>query len=187
MHLGHDLVVTLNEHLMEALRRLRRNAADTSVDRRLITNVLLQFITTPRADPKRFEMLGLMASILQWSDQERELAGLQRVVTVGGGARGKRRVAEEKFEESEVCRHPSSVSLRERKLTSAVVLLPNVGRISPQRGFTRQHSIFGRSAFSRWYLTYNCSAVPTFRLFRLQHRRRYAYGKSVQASLVGIR
>lgn len=94
---------------MEALRRLRRNAADTSVDRRLITNVLLQFITTPRTDPKRFEMLGLMASILQWSDQERERAGLQRSVTAGNGARGKGKIMEEKIEESEVGHYPSSV------------------------------------------------------------------------------
>jgi hypothetical protein len=92
---------------MEALRRLRRNAADTSVDRRLITNVLLQFITTARADPKRFEMLGLLASILQWSDQERERAGLQRSVT--GGGRGKGRTTDEKIEESEVGHYPSSV------------------------------------------------------------------------------
>ena len=112
--------VTLNEHLMEALRRLRRNAADTSVDRRLITNVLLQFITTPRTDPKRFEMLGLMASILQWSDQERERAGLQRSVTAGNGARGKGKIMEEKIEESEVgSLYPSSCSFTwwERKKT----------------------------------------------------------------------
>jgi hypothetical protein len=127
MHPGLHPAVTLNEHLMEALRRLRRNAADTSVDRRLITNVLLQFITTPRADPKRFEMLGLMASILQWSDQERELAGLQRF-TAGSGARGKGRIMEEKIEESEVGHYLLSVlRLRERKLISAAVLLANVG------------------------------------------------------------
>ena len=109
-----DPAVTLNEHLMEALRRLRRNVADTSVDRRLITNVLLQFITTPRVDAKRFEMLGLLASILQWSDQERERAGLQRSVTAGG-ASGKGRVVEEKIEESEVGRYFSfAVHLGER-------------------------------------------------------------------------
>lgn len=50
--------------------------------RRLVTNILLQFITTPRADPKRFEMLSLLATILSWEDEEREKAGLQRV---GGG------------------------------------------------------------------------------------------------------
>lgn len=63
---------------MEALRRLRRNSSDTNVDRRLVTNVILSFLTTPRADPKRFEMLSLLSSILSWTDQEREKAGLQR-------------------------------------------------------------------------------------------------------------
>ncbi len=63
---------------MEALRRLRRSSTDTNVDRRLVTNVLLSFLTTPRADSKRFEMLTLLSSILQWNDDEREKAGLQR-------------------------------------------------------------------------------------------------------------
>jgi hypothetical protein len=63
---------------MEALRRLRRNSSDTNVDRRLVTNVLLSFLTTPREDAKRFEMLGLLATVLSWSDPEREKAGLQR-------------------------------------------------------------------------------------------------------------
>lgn len=70
--------VIINEHLMEALRRLRRNSSDTNVDRRLVTNVLLSFLTTPREDAKRFEMLSLLATILSWTDPEREKAGLQR-------------------------------------------------------------------------------------------------------------
>jgi hypothetical protein len=72
------IAVIMNEHLMEALRRLRRSSTDTNVDRRLVTNVLLSFLNTPRADSKRFEMLSLLASILQWNDDEREKAGLQR-------------------------------------------------------------------------------------------------------------
>ncbi|KAF9467971.1 hypothetical protein BDZ94DRAFT_1248210 [Collybia nuda] len=75
--LRHEAVI-INEHLMEALRRLRRNSSDNNVDRRLVTNVLLQFLTTPRADAKRFEMLSLLATILSWTDLEREKAGLQR-------------------------------------------------------------------------------------------------------------
>lgn len=71
-------VVIINEHLMEALRRLRRNSSETNVDRRLVTNVLLSFLATPRADPKRFEMLQLISSVLSWTDAEREKAGLQR-------------------------------------------------------------------------------------------------------------
>ncbi|KAI0355884.1 hypothetical protein OH77DRAFT_1503859 [Trametes cingulata] len=75
--LRHEAVI-MNEHLMEALRRLRRSSTDTNVDRRLVSNVLLSFLTTPRADSKRFEMLSLLATILSWSDDEREKAGLQR-------------------------------------------------------------------------------------------------------------
>jgi hypothetical protein len=63
---------------MEALRRLRRSSTDTNVDRRLVTNVLLSFLTTPREDAKRFEMLSLLATVLSWTDPEREKAGLQR-------------------------------------------------------------------------------------------------------------
>ncbi|KAH7098876.1 hypothetical protein BKA62DRAFT_750759 [Auriculariales sp. MPI-PUGE-AT-0066] len=75
--LRYDSVV-LNEHLTEALRRLRKSSNESNVDRRLVTNVLLSFLTTPRADGKRFEMLALLASILSWSDSDREKAGLQR-------------------------------------------------------------------------------------------------------------
>lgn len=63
---------------MEALRRLRRNSSENNVDRRLVTNVMLSFLQTPRGDTKRFEILTLLASILSWTDQEREKAGLQR-------------------------------------------------------------------------------------------------------------
>ncbi|KXN92126.1 hypothetical protein AN958_09218 [Leucoagaricus sp. SymC.cos] len=77
--LRHEAVI-MNEHLIEALRRLRRASTETktSVDGRLVTNVLLQFLTTPRTDTKRFEMLSLLGSILNWGEEEREKAGLQR-------------------------------------------------------------------------------------------------------------
>ncbi|KAF8524309.1 hypothetical protein BU17DRAFT_74799 [Hysterangium stoloniferum] len=75
--LRHEAVI-LNEHLTEAIRRLRRDASDNNVDRRLVTNVILSFLTTLRTDSKRFEILALLASILSWSDEEREKAGLQR-------------------------------------------------------------------------------------------------------------
>ncbi|MBW0534805.1 hypothetical protein O181_074520 [Austropuccinia psidii MF-1] len=73
----HEAVI-LNEHLTEALQRLRRDNTEYSVDRRLVTNVLLSFILTPREDTKRFEMLSLLASILSWNDEQRQQVGLQR-------------------------------------------------------------------------------------------------------------
>lgn len=75
--LRHEAVI-LNEHLTEALRRLRNDQSDSNVDKRLVTNLLIQFITTPRADGKRWEMLNLIAGVLGWKEEERELAGLQK-------------------------------------------------------------------------------------------------------------
>ncbi|KAK8865685.1 hypothetical protein IAR55_000830 [Kwoniella newhampshirensis] len=83
--LRHDAVVN-NEHLTEALRRLRKNSSDNNVDRRLVTNILLSFLTTARSDSKRFEMLSLLSTILSWDDNEREKAGLQRQGATGGPA-----------------------------------------------------------------------------------------------------
>ncbi|KAH6918117.1 hypothetical protein BKA70DRAFT_1456482 [Coprinopsis sp. MPI-PUGE-AT-0042] len=85
--LRHEGVI-MNEHLVEALRRLRKNSSETNVDRRLVTNIILSFITTPRGDTKRFEMLNLLSSILSWGDAERERAGLQKQQTSGGGGGG---------------------------------------------------------------------------------------------------
>ncbi|EFP75534.2 uncharacterized protein PGTG_00865 [Puccinia graminis f. sp. tritici CRL 75-36-700-3] len=75
--LRHEAVI-LNEHLTEALRRLRKDSTEYSVDRRLVTNVLISFILTPREDTKRFEMLSLLSSILSWNEDQREQVGLQR-------------------------------------------------------------------------------------------------------------
>ncbi|CDZ96312.1 GRIP-related Arf-binding domain [Phaffia rhodozyma] len=84
--LRHENVI-MNEHLTEALRRLRKNTSDTNVDRRLVTNILLAFLSSPRADPKKFEMLSLLSSILSWDEAERETAGLQRSTVGGAGAK----------------------------------------------------------------------------------------------------
>ena len=74
-----------NEHLTEALRRLRKTSSDSNVDRRLVTNILLAFLGAKRGDSKRFEMLNILATILSWDDAEREKAGLQRMGTGGAG------------------------------------------------------------------------------------------------------
>jgi hypothetical protein len=80
------VAVIINEHLNEALRRLRRQASDkdSAVDRRLVTNILLSFLNAPRGDSKRFEMLKILSDILHWGDNERERAGLQRTGTGAG-------------------------------------------------------------------------------------------------------
>ncbi|KAG9304960.1 hypothetical protein G9A89_003129 [Geosiphon pyriformis] len=75
--LRHEAVI-LNEHLTEAMRRMREESSDHNVDKRLITNLLIAFFNTPRGDSKRFEILQLMSSMLQWTDEQKEQVGLIR-------------------------------------------------------------------------------------------------------------
>lgn len=72
-----------------------------------MTNVLLSFLTTPRNDTKRFEMLSLLASVLSWTDAEREKAGLQRqggtfAAMLGKNSKGKS-LELDRTDETEVC------------------------------------------------------------------------------------
>lgn len=44
----------------------------------IVTNHLLHFLNLDRADPKRFQILQVMAGYLLWTDEQREQAGLAR-------------------------------------------------------------------------------------------------------------
>jgi len=48
------------------------------VDRRLVSNVLISFLVTPRSDSKRFQMLQVLSSILGWTEDQKEQVGLQK-------------------------------------------------------------------------------------------------------------
>jgi hypothetical protein len=43
-----------------------------------VTNHLLQFLALDRSDPKKFQVLQVIASLLGWDDEQREQAGLAR-------------------------------------------------------------------------------------------------------------
>lgn len=46
--------------------------------RQIVTNHFLHFITLDRADPKRFQILQVIGGYLNWTDEQREQAGLAR-------------------------------------------------------------------------------------------------------------
>ncbi|EMR11301.1 hypothetical protein PNEG_00330 [Pneumocystis murina B123] len=75
--LRHEAVI-LNEHLVKALKLLKKNDSEDNIDKKLVTNLILSFITLPRDDTKRYEVLQLMSAFLQWTDEQKELAGLIR-------------------------------------------------------------------------------------------------------------
>ncbi|KAL2837406.1 hypothetical protein BJY01DRAFT_221000 [Aspergillus pseudoustus] len=70
--------VTLNDHLTKALRFLKKGKPEDNVDRYIVTNHLLHFLALDRSDPKKFQILQLIAALLGWSDEQREQAGLAR-------------------------------------------------------------------------------------------------------------
>ncbi|GKZ82544.1 hypothetical protein AnigIFM56816_007365 [Aspergillus niger] len=70
--------VTLNDHLTKALRFLKKGKPEDNVDRHIVTNHLLHFLALDRSDPKKFQILQLIAALLGWSDEQREQAGLAR-------------------------------------------------------------------------------------------------------------
>ncbi|RMD40150.1 hypothetical protein DV735_g4988, partial [Chaetothyriales sp. CBS 134920] len=70
--LKHEAVI-LNDHLTKALRFLKKGKADDNVDR-----YLLQFLALDRSDPKKFQVLQLIAALLGWTEEQKEKAGLAR-------------------------------------------------------------------------------------------------------------
>ncbi|KIX04582.1 uncharacterized protein Z518_05452 [Rhinocladiella mackenziei CBS 650.93] len=75
--LRHEAVI-LNDHLTKALRFLKKGKPEDNVDRHIVTNHFLHFLALDRSDPKKFQVLQLIAALLGWTDEQREQAGLAR-------------------------------------------------------------------------------------------------------------
>ncbi|CAO3618677.1 unnamed protein product [Cunninghamella echinulata] len=76
--LRHEAII-LNEHLVEAMRRLKEETNESNVDRQLITNLLVGFFLAPRGDRKRFDILTIISNVLQMTDEQKEQVGLIRM------------------------------------------------------------------------------------------------------------
>lgn len=75
--LRHEAII-LNEHLVEAMRKLKEETSENNVDRQLITNLLIGFFNAPRGDRKRFDILTIIANVLQLTEEQKEQIGLVR-------------------------------------------------------------------------------------------------------------
>ncbi|KJZ78787.1 hypothetical protein HIM_01560 [Hirsutella minnesotensis 3608] len=84
--LRHEAIV-LNDHLTKALRYLKKTKPEDNVDRQVVTNHLLHFLTLDRGDAKRFQVLQIIAGYLNWTDEQREQAGLARPGASSGSLR----------------------------------------------------------------------------------------------------
>jgi len=84
--LRHEAIV-LNDHLTKALRFLKKAKPEDNIDRQIVTNHFLQFLALDRSDPKKFQILQLIAALLNWTDEQKEQAGLARPGTAGNSLR----------------------------------------------------------------------------------------------------
>ncbi|KAL8731315.1 MAG: hypothetical protein Q9166_003539 [cf. Caloplaca sp. 2 TL-2023] len=75
--LRHEAVI-LNDHLTKALRYLKKGRPEDNIDKQLVTNHFLHFLALERSDPKKFQILQIIAALLGWTDEQREQAGLAR-------------------------------------------------------------------------------------------------------------
>ncbi|KAF7998724.1 hypothetical protein HF325_006789 [Metschnikowia pulcherrima] len=75
--LRHEAII-LNEHLTKSLSMLKQKLGDSdhTVDRTLVSNLILNFLQIPRGDTKKFEALALIAGLLDWDDEKKIQAGL---------------------------------------------------------------------------------------------------------------
>lgn len=89
--LRHEAVI-LNEHLTKALQLIKRNSSSETVDRELITNLLISFLQIPRGDTKKFEVLQLISNFLNWDEDKKIQAGL-----IQSGSASAKRSSRESF------------------------------------------------------------------------------------------
>ncbi|KAL2128725.1 hypothetical protein VTI74DRAFT_8727 [Chaetomium olivicolor] len=75
--LRHEAIV-LNDHLTKALKYIKKTKPEETIDKQLVSNHFLQFLSLDRSDPKKFQILQVMAGLLSWTDEQREKAGLAR-------------------------------------------------------------------------------------------------------------
>ncbi|ORX51542.1 hypothetical protein DM01DRAFT_266050 [Hesseltinella vesiculosa] len=80
--LRHEAII-LNEHLVEAMRRLKEETSESNVDRQLVTNLVVGFFNAPRGDRKRFDILSIIANVLQMTEEQKEQVGLIRMKANG--------------------------------------------------------------------------------------------------------
>ncbi|KAH8906968.1 hypothetical protein BR93DRAFT_927808 [Coniochaeta sp. PMI_546] len=99
--LRHEAIV-LNDHLTKALKYIKKMKPEEMIDRQIVTNHFIHFLSLDRSDPRKFQILQVIAGLLDWSEEQREKAGLARP----GGANNTLRLPTSPFH-----RTPSSPAL----------------------------------------------------------------------------
>ncbi|KHE80473.1 hypothetical protein GE21DRAFT_1020952 [Neurospora crassa] len=138
--LRHEAIV-LNDHLTKALKYIKKMKPEETIDRQIVTNHLLQFLSLDRSDPKKFQILQVIAGLLNWTDEQREQAGLARPGGSGGGLGSASSLL--RLPTSPFHRTPSSPSLNHDFFSDMSTHTNNSSTMSPTAGSVREGSTGG--------------------------------------------
>ncbi|KAK3946138.1 Golgi matrix protein [Diplogelasinospora grovesii] len=123
--LRHEAIV-LNDHLTKALKYIKKTKPEETIDRQIVTNHFLQFLSLDRSDPKKFQILQVIAGLLNWTDEQREQAGLARP----GGGGGSSNNHSLRLPVSPFHRTPSSPALNQDFFSEPMSAASNSGKES---------------------------------------------------------
>lgn len=75
--LRHEAII-LNEHLTKSLTMLKQQLQNlnNTIDKDLVSNLILSFLQFPRGDTKKYEALQLISALLEWDESQKVSAGL---------------------------------------------------------------------------------------------------------------
>lgn len=66
---------------------MKEESNENNVDRQLVTNLVVGFFLAPRGDRKRYDILTIIANVLQMNEEQKEQVGLIRMKGNGNGQR----------------------------------------------------------------------------------------------------
>ena len=68
--------IKISQHLQNSLLLLKKATSTEQIDKELISNLIVTFVSIPRGESRKYEVLELMASFLDWDDLRKKEAGL---------------------------------------------------------------------------------------------------------------
>ena len=68
--------IKISQHLQNSLQLLKKATSTEQIDKELISNLIVTFVSIPRGESRKYEVLELMASFLDWDDLRKKEAGL---------------------------------------------------------------------------------------------------------------
>ena len=68
--------IKISQHLQNSLQLVKKATSTEQIDKELISNLFATFVTIPRGESRKYEVLELISSFLDWDDMRKKEVGL---------------------------------------------------------------------------------------------------------------